>query len=130
VLFYDGACGLCHLSVRVFLAIDRRGVLRFAPLGGETLRDLVPEGVRAALPDSLVLRTADGRLLVRSTAVVESLRLAGGAGRALAAVLRVVPVPLADGVYDLVARARHRLFRKPGSECPVVPAARRARLLP
>jgi predicted DCC family thiol-disulfide oxidoreductase YuxK len=112
------------------LAIDRRGVLRFAPLGGLTFLEGVPEGERAALPDSLVLRTPDGRLLVRSAAALESLRLAGGAGRPLAAILRVVPVPLADGVYDLVARARHRFFRKPGSVCPVVPAARRARLLP
>ena len=90
----------------------------------------MPGDVRASLPDSLVLRTADGRLLVRSAAVGEGLRLVGGAGRALAAVLRVVPVPLADGVYDLVARARKLLFRKPASACPVAPAVRRALFLP
>jgi predicted DCC family thiol-disulfide oxidoreductase YuxK len=90
----------------------------------------VPGDVRASLPDSLVLRTADGRLLARSAAVGEGLRLVGGAGRALAAVMRVVPVPLADGVYDVVARARTLLFRKPASACPVVPAERRARFLP
>ena len=90
----------------------------------------MPGDVRASLPDSLVLRTADGRLLVRSAAVGEGLRLAGGAGRALAAAMRVVPVPLADGVYDVVARARKTLFRKPESACPVVPAVRRARFLP
>jgi predicted DCC family thiol-disulfide oxidoreductase YuxK len=90
----------------------------------------VPESERAALPDSLVLHTADGRLLERSAAVVEGLRLAGGACRVPAAILRFVPARLADGVYDLVALVRHRLFRKPGSACPVVPAALRARLLP
>jgi predicted DCC family thiol-disulfide oxidoreductase YuxK len=90
----------------------------------------VGEGERLALPDSLVLRTPDARLLVRSAAILESLRLTGGAGRALAAALRIVPVPLADGGYDVVARARRLLFREPASACPVVPAARRARLLP
>ena len=90
----------------------------------------MPQGVRAALPDSLVLRTADGRLLVRSAAVLEGLRLAGGAGRALAGFLCVVPARLADGVYDLVAKARRLLFRRPASACPVVPAAQRAWLLP
>jgi len=90
----------------------------------------VRERDRIALPDSLLLRTAEGRLLARSAALEEGLRLAGGAGRALAAILRVVPAPLADLVYDLVARSRHRLFREPGNACPVVPAAQRARVLP
>ena len=121
---------MCHLSVRLLLALDRRGALRFAPLGGETFRDLVPEADRQALPDSLVLRRTDGRLLVRSAAVLESLRQVGGVGRGLAAVASAVPAPLGDVVYDLVARSRRRLFRKPGGACPVVPAVRRARLLP
>ena len=44
-----------------------------------------------ALPDSLVLRTTDGRLLVRSAAVLESLRLAGGLARGLAAIAGLCP---------------------------------------
>jgi predicted DCC family thiol-disulfide oxidoreductase YuxK len=130
VLFYDGGCGLCHLSVRLLLAVDREGALRFAPLGGETFRALVPEGEREALPDSLVLRTARGRLLLRSAAVVEGLRRTGGLGRVLAAAAGVVPAALADGLYDRVASARRRFFRVPDTACPVVPAARRERFLP
>ena len=90
----------------------------------------MPERDRRALPDSLVLRTTQGRLLVRSAAVLESLRRVGGVWRGLAAVASAVPAPLGDAAYDLVARSRRRLFRKPGSACPVVPAAKRARLLP
>lgn len=130
VLFYDGGCGLCHLSVRALLALDRRGALAFAPLGGATFRELVPEAERAALPDSLVLRTADGRVLVRSAAVLESLQLVGGPARGLAAAARVVPRRLADRLYDRVARVRRRLFRPPAGGCPVVEPARRSRFLP
>ena len=116
--------------MRVLLALDRRGALRFAPLGGETFRALVPEGARAALPDSLVLRTAEGRLLVRSEAVVESLRRAGGVGPGLAAVAGLLPTALADRLYDRLARARRRVFRSPADACPVADPARRARFLP
>jgi len=130
VLFYDGGCGLCHLSVRALLALDRAGALRFAPLGGETFLELVPEAERAALPDSLVLRTADGRLRVRSAAVLESLRLVGGPARGLAATARVVPRPLADRLYDGVACLRRRLAGPPAGVCPAVRAALRARFLP
>jgi predicted DCC family thiol-disulfide oxidoreductase YuxK len=112
------------------LAIDREGVLRFAPLGGETFRSLVPERERGALPDSLVLRAPDGRLQVRSRAVLGSLRLAGGPWPSVAAALGLVPRPLADRLYDDVARLRHRLFRRPAAACPAVPPHLRARLLP
>jgi predicted DCC family thiol-disulfide oxidoreductase YuxK len=105
-------------------------VLRFAPLGGETFRSLVPERERGALPDSLVLRAPDGRLQVRSRAVLGSLRLAGGPWLAVAAALGLVPRPLADRLYDGVARLRHRLFRRPADACPAVPPRLRARLLP
>jgi predicted DCC family thiol-disulfide oxidoreductase YuxK len=130
ILFYDGGCGLCHLSVRVLLAFDRAGALLFAPLQGEAFRELVPEAGRAALPDSLVLRTADGRLLMRSAAVLEGLRLVGGPARWLAAMARVVPAPLADHLYDGVARVRRRLVRPPADVCPAVSAALRSRFLP
>jgi predicted DCC family thiol-disulfide oxidoreductase YuxK len=90
----------------------------------------VPPDARAGLPDSLVLRTADGRLLVRSDAVVEGLRRTGGLGRWLAAAARLLPARLADSLYDRLARARRRLFPAPADACPVADPARRARFLP
>jgi predicted DCC family thiol-disulfide oxidoreductase YuxK len=90
----------------------------------------VSEGDRLALPDSLVLRTADGRLLVRSAAVLESLRRVGGVWRGLAAIGGTVPPGLADRLYDILARVRRRWFAAPPSTCPVVSRAHRPRLLP
>jgi predicted DCC family thiol-disulfide oxidoreductase YuxK len=90
----------------------------------------VGEADRSALPDSLVLRTADDRLLVRSAAILESLRQVGGVGRGLAAIAGTVPAGLADRLYDLVARARSRWFAAPPSTCPVVGRAHRSRFLP
>jgi predicted DCC family thiol-disulfide oxidoreductase YuxK len=84
---------------------------------------------RRTLPDSLVLRTADGCLRVRSAAVLESLRRAGGFARGLAAIAGLVPPGLADRLYDFVARWRGRWFAVPPSSCPVVGRADRSRLL-
>ena len=76
-----------------------------------------------------MLRTPDGDLLIRTSAVVRALcRLPGGwrtAGRLVA----VVPRPLADWVYDRVASVRKALFRPPGNTCPVVPSELRGRFL-
>lgn len=121
-IFYDGECGLCHRWVRFALARERgRELFRFAPLQGPTFAAEVSVADRSALPDSVAVRTADGRLLVRSAAMLHVLRRIGGAWAALAAVLGIVPTSLADWSYDLVARLRKRLFARPADLCPLVP---------
>ncbi len=130
VLFYDGGCGLCHRTVRLVLAADRAERFRFAPLQGTTFRQLVPESSRAGLPDSIVLLTSQGQLLVRSGAVLHILRRLGGGWRVLAAVSSLVPRPVRDALYDFIARIRFRLFARPADFCPVVPKDLRSRFLP
>ncbi len=130
MLFFDGGCGLCHRAVRLLLRLDRGRRLRFAPLGGETFDALVPAARRASLPDSLLLRTADGRLLLRSQAVAEALRIAGGTGAWLAAVVSTPPRALADRLYDALARRRLRLFGRRPEACPVPPGPLRELFLP
>lgn len=90
----------------------------------------MPDKERGALPDSLVLRTADGRVRVRSKAVLESVRQVGGPWVIAAALGALVPRPLADRLYDGVARVRRRLLRPPTGVCPAVPARLRGRFLP
>jgi predicted DCC family thiol-disulfide oxidoreductase YuxK len=130
LLFYDGGCGLCHRSVRFVVARDPRGCFRFAPLGGETFRAAVPPALREGLPDSIVLRTAEGRLLVRSDAALHVLRRLGGGWRLLASLLGLLPRRLRDAGYDFVARRRVRWFASPTDACPLVPVHLRARFAP
>jgi predicted DCC family thiol-disulfide oxidoreductase YuxK len=123
-LFYDGACGLCQRGVRFVLAEDPTGTrFRFAPLGGETFEREIPADVRATLPDSVVIQRADGALLVRSDAALHVLERLGGLWRVFGTTLRVVPRPVRDFAYDLLARVRLRLFAAPKSACPLGPPA-------
>ena len=130
IVFYDGGCGLCHGAVRFVLAVDREGHFRFAPLQGATFRQQIPEAERAGLPDSIVVKAAQGPLLSRSAAILYILRRLGGGWRGLAAVAGLVPRRLRDIVYDFVARIRLRLFARPDDYCPLVPRELRARFLP
>jgi predicted DCC family thiol-disulfide oxidoreductase YuxK len=107
-LFYDATCGFCGGAVSLLRRADRRsGSLVFEPLGGERFLALLPAEVREGLPDSLVLLSGDGRVLVRSAAVLEALDGIGGAWKALAHVARLLPVGLRDRAYDWVARNRN-----------------------
>ncbi len=127
-IFYDGGCGVCHGAVRLVARRDPGGAaFRFAPLGGETFRRSVPAELRAQPPDSLVVETADGRLLFRSRAVVHILRRLGSLWPLLGLVLFLIPAPLRDFAYDRFAAVRHRLAARPEASCPALPPELRRR---
>lgn len=127
-VFYDGHCGLCHRGVRRLAQADREGVLfTFAPLSGRTFERLLSRAERDTLPDSLVLRTAAGMLLIKSSAVLHAMRLLGGWYGLGALAMGLVPRPVRDLIYDAIARVRHRFFATPDQACPMVPPAMRGR---
>jgi predicted DCC family thiol-disulfide oxidoreductase YuxK len=131
LLFYDGHCALCHGAVKFVLKRDRSGkAFRFAPLQGTTFQSRISAGARADLPDSIVLLTEDGTLLVRSNAFLHILQRLGGVWKILGGVLAVVPRPLRDVVYNFVARVRYRVFGTRDELCPIVPPELRARFDP
>jgi predicted DCC family thiol-disulfide oxidoreductase YuxK len=133
VLLYDGSCGFCSNSVRFVLRHDRHGTLRFA-----ALQSAFGQGVVARHPelrgiDSVVWfdesggpATAPGlSVSVRSDAVLRVVDYLGG-WWTVARILRLVPRPLRDAAYDLIARNRHRLSR---ADCLVPNAAERRRFI-
>jgi len=127
-IFYDGHCGLCHRAVKFVLRHDPDGrAFRFAPLQGNTFQALVPSERRAGLPDSVVILTREGALLVRSDAFLHIFRELGGPWKLLAAVLGVIPRRARDAVYDFIARIRYRVFGRRDEMCPILPPHLRAR---
>ena len=120
-LFYDGDCGVCHWAVKFVARRDPEGrAFRFAPLEGSTSLELL--GERRDLPDSIVLLAESGQMHVL-------IRL-GGIWAWLGRLLWLVPRPLRDLGYDLFARVRHRLVRRPEAACPVLPPELRGRFDP
>ena len=126
IVFFDGVCGLCNASVGRLLQWDQRGVLRFAPLQGTTAATMLPPDMVRDL-DSLVLLDEQG-LHQRSDAALLALKHAGGPWRLLSA-LRVVPRPLRDAVYGLIARRRYQWFGRKES-CRLPGPHERERFLP
>lgn len=131
IVFYDGACGMCHRTVKFLLARDPEGQrFRFAPLGGETFLARVPAAERATLPDSVVVALPDGSLQVRSDATAYLCRQAGGVIGLWGRVLPWFPRWLRDRVYDAIAASRHRFWERPVDACPVGSPELRARFDP
>ena len=109
IVLFDGVCNLCHAAVRFILARDREARFRFASLESETGRDLTTEGIREGTSADSMILVEDGSTYARSEAAIRIAARLSLPWRALG-VLRVVPRPVRDGAYDLVARNRYRWF--------------------
>lgn len=127
IIYYDGYCGLCDRFVQFVVRRDRNARYRFAPLQGSTAQERVPSSLDPRTSQTVLLEEG-GRFRVRSDAALAIVAGLGGAWR-LAGLLRIVPRPLRDAVYDLVARNRSRWFRR-RVECRVPGPAERDRFLP
>ncbi len=112
VILFDGVCNLCNASVQWVIARDKDVRFHFASLQSDAARRELDKVLGAeeidALPDSIVLVDSDG-VHTRSAA---ALRIARGLGSPypLLALGFVLPRPIRDAVYDMVARNRYRWF--------------------
>ncbi len=127
VVFFDGVCGLCNATVDGLMKRDRDGVLRFAPLQGETADRVVTSADRENL-NSLVLWDENG-LHRRSSAVVRILWHVGGFSKFLGGLLWLVPWPLRELGYRIVSRYRYAWFGEKEA-CRMPTPEERARFLP
>jgi len=136
LVLFDGQCGLCNRSVRWFLKRDRRDRLRFAPFNSPRVAELLArhglDSTGAEGPSSiLVVQNVDGpseRLLMRSDAVLTMLSQLPRPWPAVSSGLRLIPRPLRDLGYRLIARLRYRIWGRLES-CPIPTAAERERFL-
>ena len=125
ILFLDGECIFCQKSARIIHSLDKRGLIYFAPLQGETAKHL-PDNWRFA--DSLNRKEFDAVILSEHTgnnahlwkgadAVLRTLKLLGGLW-AICWLLYYLPSWLKNSAYRLIAQNRHHLAKK-NATCPI-----------
>jgi predicted DCC family thiol-disulfide oxidoreductase YuxK len=132
LLLYDGVCALCNGVVQFLMKRDRLDRFRFAPLQSSLGREVLARFDIYSFPDGVMLLTdaltASEHLYQRSDGVAEALQLLGGPWRLAGKALRLLPRPLRDWGYGIVARFRYRLFGR-YETCPIPPPEQRGRLL-
>jgi len=109
VVVFDGECAFCNRWVDFLLRFDRKDVFRFAARQSEPGAAFSRE---AGLPEAgagSIIVVEDGRVLMRSAAVLRMLSLLGFPF-SLTAVFRLIPAGLRDVGYDFIARNRLRWF--------------------
>ena len=127
VVLFDGTCAFCERSVVFIANRDPDQYFRFgASQSSRAAALLAPHGLAREATRSIIL-IEDGRVHLRSTA---ALRIAARLTWpwSMARLLLVVPVPVRDAAYRLVAFVRHRLAGR-SNACDVPPPAIRERMI-
>lgn len=116
VLFFDGDCAFCSAGVRQAMRFDKQNRIKYSPLQGK----LAAEKGFSAFADKsegtmVLMRESDGKLFLRSDAVIELARALGG-WWCLFLPAKLIPRFLRDAAYKWVARHRY-WFSKKGDFC-------------
>jgi predicted DCC family thiol-disulfide oxidoreductase YuxK len=137
LVIYDGECGLCNRTIRWLLRHDRQDRLRFAPSNAPAAEEfLASHGIirfnPGTIPDTiLVLRntgTPIEELLIRSNAILACLRVLPQPWPFFASILRLIPRPIRESSYRLVAHWRYRIWGRYAT-CPIPAAEERRHFL-
>ena len=132
LVLYDGVCGLCNRLNAFLLPRDSAGLFAFASLQSLTATALLARsGQPTAEHDTFYVvanfRSGSPVLLTKSRAGLFALTQLGGPWRAAGAV-RLVPTPLLNIVYDVIARNRYRFFGR-YETCRLPPPEHRRRFI-
>ena len=126
VILYDGVCVFCSRWIRFIAARDEAKRFRFTAIQS-------PYGTRLAQAFGIDPQDPDTNAVIhggvatfKSDAALTVLSSLPGWG--WVRLLRAVPKPLRDAVYNLLARNRYRIFGK-YEECFVPDEALRARVM-
>jgi len=116
IVLYDGVCGLCNRAVQFLLKRDRHDRLQFASLQS----DLAARVLRRRGMDPKSLDTVyavlnydepNEALLTKGDAFLFFAGVIGGIW-SVARVVKVIPRPVRNWLYDFVARHRYQVFGK------------------
>jgi len=126
VILYDGVCVFCSCWIRFIAARDREQRFRFTPIQSPYGTRLAAAlGIDADDPDTNAVIHA-GVAYFKSDAALTV--LSNLPGYRWTRALFLVPKWLRDGVYNVVAKNRYRIFGKYDA-CFVPDAAMRARVM-
>jgi predicted DCC family thiol-disulfide oxidoreductase YuxK len=116
IVLYDGVCGLCNRLNQFLLKRDHHDRLRFASLQSNLARKILERhGADPTDLDTVYVvedyDTPSERLFMRSNAILRALEALDGIWK-LSSVSKILPRPVRDLFYKVVATNRYRVFGK------------------
>ncbi|WP_078556044.1 thiol-disulfide oxidoreductase DCC family protein [Bacillus alkalicellulosilyticus] len=117
IVLFDGVCNMCNSLVTFLIKRDPEGMFQYAALQSDAGQKLLQQyGLPTNDFGSFIL-IKKGKFYTKSSAALHVLKELKGAWKLLYPLI-IVPRPIRDFVYSLIAHNRYRLFGKK-QECMI-----------
>ncbi len=111
VLLFDGVCNLCNGTVQFILKRDKKEKFKFATLQSKSGQILLNKYKLPLYPFDTFVYIVDESYFIKSEAALLVIKELGGIWKILS-ILRYIPRPIRDFIYDVIAKSRYRIFGK------------------
>lgn len=111
VILFDGVCNFCNYWVNFAIKKDKKKILRFAPLQGETAKRLIADYKINHTNLSSVIFIDKGKAYTQSSAALRICKHLES-GWKLFYGLIIIPKFIRDAIYNIIARNRYKWFGK------------------
>ena len=109
IILFDGECNFCNRNVQFVIKRDPKAVFKFASQQSEIGQQLLKKYNISKEENSLIL-LQNGRLFTKSTAALKISKNLHFFWKILY-IFIVVPKPIRDYGYDLIAKNRYKWFK-------------------
>ncbi|MFB1052095.1 thiol-disulfide oxidoreductase DCC family protein [Paraliobacillus sp. JSM ZJ581] len=110
IILFDGECNFCNKSIQFIIKRESHDYFKFASLQGEVGQNLLKKNQLPLDVDSFVL-IKDDRVFLKSDAALRICRHLKGLWKLLT-ILLIIPRPIRNTVYSIVANNRYKFMGK------------------
>ena len=114
ILLLDGDCGLCHrLAIFMEKYLDSKKKIKFQSIESNSSQELIQNFPKNQQNMDTVYLYTKGKSYTRSSAAIRCLLFLKWYWKIWFPIFWIVPLPLRDFIYTIIAKNRHRIFSKP-----------------
>ena len=111
IIIFDGVCNLCNSAVNFIIKRDACSQFIFTPMQSPTAQALIAQYKAENVGVDTFLLIKNEQCFYRSSAALEITKDLNSYWH-LCRVFKLVPRPIRDGIYRLIAKNRYRIFGK------------------
>lgn len=111
VLLFDGVCNYCNYWVNFAIKRDKKKILRFTPLQGETAKKILSQYSITVTDLSSVIVVENNKAYTQSSAAIRMFRHLGGGWKLFYGMI-IFPKFIRDFFYNIIARNRYKWYGK------------------
>ncbi len=127
IILFDGVCNLCNGFVNFLIPRDKNNNFLFGSLQSAAVKELLKKYDYNVQNITTVILLENDHLFTQSTAVLKIFRKMGGLWPWMYGFI-IIPKPVRDIIYNLVAKNRYRMFGRKDA-CMIPTLALKAKFL-